>query len=75
MTKPEILDIMLIIGIFTIEKGEEMPDKDLEAQSVAIDEGRQKAPKRELTLWQAITMSIVAILAVAVGTIYGTILF
>ena len=52
-----------------------MPDKDLEAQSVAIDEGRQKAPKRELTLWQAITMSIVAILAVAVGTIYGTILF
>ena len=52
-----------------------MPDKEMEAQKIAIDEGRPKPEKRELTLWEAITMSIVAILAVAVGTIYGTILF
>ena len=52
-----------------------MPKDEIEAQEVAVDEGRSKAPKRELTLFEAITMSIVAILAVAVGTIYGTILF
>lgn len=52
-----------------------MPDKEIQAQKIAIDEGRDEAKKPDLTLWQAITMSIVAILAVAVGTIYGTILF
>jgi len=42
----------------------------------ATNEGRPtQTNQRELTLWEAITMSIVAILAVAVGTIYGTILF
>jgi hypothetical protein len=51
-----------------------MYDKELEAQEVAYDESRVKR-KRDLTLWQAITMSVVSILAVAVGTIYGTILF
>ncbi len=52
-----------------------MPDKEMQAQKVATDEGRPEVSKRELTLWEAITMSIVAILAVAVGTVYGTILF
>jgi len=63
-------------GLFNgVKEGEEMPDKEMKAQKIAIDEGRPEAPKRELTLWEAITMSIVAILAVAIGTIYGTILF
>jgi len=53
-----------------------MPDKEIQAQIVASEsEGRVEPKKRDLTLWQAITMSIVAILAVAVGTIYGTVLF
>ncbi|MEI8061377.1 MAG: hypothetical protein WCG99_03745 [Candidatus Berkelbacteria bacterium] len=52
-----------------------MTEKELRAQTVvAIDEGRVKR-KYDLTLWQALTMSVVAILAVAVGTVYGTILF
>ncbi|MCX6810479.1 MAG: hypothetical protein NTY30_01925 [Candidatus Berkelbacteria bacterium] len=52
-----------------------MTEKKLQVQETAIkDEGRVKR-KSDLTLWQAVTMSIVAILAVAVGTIYGTILF
>ncbi|MEI8061271.1 MAG: hypothetical protein WCG99_03175 [Candidatus Berkelbacteria bacterium] len=50
-----------------------MKDKELEAQ-VVVDEGRVKR-KPDLTLMQAMTMSVVAILAVAVGTVYGTILF
>jgi len=57
-----------------LKEGEEMPDKEMNAQKIAIDEGRVER-SRDLTLWEAITMSIVAILAVAVGTIYGTILF
>ena len=65
---------MLAVGILIIEEGEEMPDKEMKAQKIAIDEGRVER-SRDLTLWEAITMSIVAILAVAVGTIYGTILF
>ena len=51
-----------------------MPDKKLEAQGIDFDEGRVKR-KPDLTLLQAVTMSVVAILAVAVGTVYGTILF
>jgi len=52
-----------------------MTEKELQVQETAIkDEGRVKQ-KSDLTLWQAVTMSIVAILAVAVGTIYGTVLF
>lgn len=51
-----------------------MKDKQLEAQVVAVDESRVKH-KPDLTLAQAISMSVVAILAVAVGTVYGTILF
>lgn len=55
-----------------------MPDKEikaLETAEVKDKEGRPKVKERELTLFEAVTMSIVAILAVAVGTIYGTILF
>ena len=53
-----------------------MPDKEFKAIKIATEEeGRPKAKERELTLFEAVTMSIVAILAVAVGTIYGTILF
>jgi len=52
-----------------------MTDRELQASNVATaNEGRIKR-NSDLTLWQAITMSVVAILAVAVGTIYGTILF
>jgi hypothetical protein len=53
-----------------------MTEKELQLQEVAVEknEGRVK-PKHDLVLWQAITLSVVAILAVAVGTIYGTILF
>ena len=51
-----------------------MNDEEYDAQEVAYDESRVKH-KADLTLWQAITMSVVSILAVAVGTIYGTILF
>ena len=50
-----------------------MTQRELEAQVIA-DEGRVEK-KPDLTLVQAITMSVVAVLAVAVGTIYGTILF
>ncbi|MCX6810234.1 MAG: hypothetical protein NTY30_00645 [Candidatus Berkelbacteria bacterium] len=50
-----------------------MTDQELETQVVA-DESRARG-KPNLTLVQAITMSVVAILAVAVGTVYGTILF
>ncbi|MFA5158268.1 MAG: hypothetical protein WC451_03750 [Patescibacteria group bacterium] len=50
-----------------------MTEKEFEAQVVA-DERRVKR-KPDLTLVQAITMSLVAVLAVAVGTVYGTILF
>jgi len=39
---------MIIIGIFTIEKGEEMPDKEMEAQSVAIDEVGKKRQSASL---------------------------
>ncbi len=49
-----------------------MPE-EIDAQ-VAVDESRVKR-KPDLTFVQAITMSVVAILAVAVGTVYGTILF
>lgn len=53
-----------------------MPDKEIKPYNAAeIDEVRPKAKERELTLFEAVTMSVVAILAVAVGTIYGTILF
>ena len=52
-----------------------MTEKVLKAQNVAFDHEGRSAPTRELTLFEAITMSIVAILAVAVGTVYGTILF
>ena len=52
-----------------------MTDRTLKAQKVAFQDEGRSAPARELTLWEAITMSIVAILAVAVGTVYGTILF
>ena len=52
-----------------------MPDKEFKAIKIATEEGRPKAKERELTLFEAVTMSVVAILAVAVGTIYGTILF
>lgn len=53
-----------------------MPDRDLKAIKVATEEeGRPKVKERELTLFEAVTMSVVSILAVAVGTIYGTILF
>ena len=52
-----------------------MTDDKLQAPEVDVkDEGRIKR-KYDLTLWQALTMSVVAIIAVAVGTIYGTILF
>jgi len=50
-----------------------MTDKALEAQAV-LDEGKVRG-KPDLTIVQAISMSVVAILAVAVGTVYGTILF
>lgn len=50
-----------------------MTEELLEAQE-ATDESRVKR-KPDLTLVQAVTMSVVAILAVAVGTVYGTILF
>ena len=52
-----------------------MTPKALNAQKVAFEDEGRSAPTRELTLFEAITMSIVAILAVAVGTVYGTILF
>jgi len=56
-------------------KEEDMTDRELQASNVATaNEGRIKR-NSDLTLWQAITMSVVAIIAVAVGTIYGTILF
>lgn len=50
-----------------------MSEELLEAQKNA-EESRARG-KPDLTLFQALTMSVVAILAVAVGTIYGTILF
>ncbi|MEI6144603.1 MAG: hypothetical protein WCP91_03315 [Candidatus Berkelbacteria bacterium] len=50
-----------------------MNEKEIAAQEIH-DESRVKR-KPDLTLVQAITMSVVAILAVAVGTVYGTILF
>jgi hypothetical protein len=50
-----------------------MTEQSTDAQVVA-DECRVKR-KPDFTLMRAITMSVVAILAVAVGTIYGTILF
>jgi nitrate reductase NapE component len=53
-----------------------MPDNELKPLNAAENyQGRPKAKERELTLFEAVTMSVVAILAVAVGTIYGTILF
>lgn len=53
-----------------------MTNKELQVQIASVEkEGRYEQGERELTLFEAITMSIVAILAVAVGTIYGTILF
>jgi len=51
-----------------------MNEKELKTVAIA-SEGRDKIPKRDHTLFEAITMSIVAILAVAIGTVYGTILF
>lgn len=50
-----------------------MSEDLLEAQK-AVDESRVRR-KPDLTLVQAVTMSVVAVLAVAVGTVYGTILF
>ena len=50
-----------------------MNQNETTAQEI-VDEPRVKR-KPDLTLVQAITMSVVAILAVAVGTVYGTILF
>jgi len=50
-----------------------MNEKEIAAQEIQ-DEPRVKR-KPDLTFVQAITMSVVAILAVAVGTVYGTILF
>ena len=50
-----------------------MTEKEFEAQVLA-EESRVRG-KPDLTLFQAITMSVVAVLAVAVGTVYGTILF
>ena len=52
-----------------------MTEKELQAQEVAVKNEGSVEHRRDITLWQAITMSIVAIVAVAVGTIYGTLLF
>ena len=62
-----------------------MFEKEILAQTVAGEnedriggkphDAKALRGKPDLMLWQAITMSLVAILAVAVGTIYGTILF
>lgn len=52
-----------------------MTEKELQAQEVATKNEGSAERSRSITLWQAITMSIVAIVAVAVGTIYGTVLF
>ncbi|MCX6812288.1 MAG: hypothetical protein NTW79_01525 [Candidatus Berkelbacteria bacterium] len=49
--------------------------EELQAQTVVAEGEDRVKGKSDLMLWQAITMSLVAILAVAVGTIYGTILF
>ena len=50
-----------------------MSEDLLEAQET-VEESRVRR-KPDLTLFQAVTMSVVSILAVAVGTVYGTILF
>jgi|ADurb_Gel_02_Slu_FD_contig_21_647594_length_201_multi_46_in_0_out_0_1 nitrate reductase NapE component len=50
-----------------------MSEDLLEAQKAAEESRVRRKP--DLTLFQAVTMSVVAILAVAVGTVYGTILF
>jgi hypothetical protein len=50
-----------------------MTEQEIGAQVIA-EESRVKR-KPDLTLLQAISMSVVAIVAVAVGTVYGTILF
>jgi len=52
-----------------------MTDKELKLKAVASENEGSVSQKPDLTLVEAITMSIVAILAVAVGTVYGTILF
>lgn len=52
-----------------------MTDVKLRAQEVAVKDEGSVTQSRDVTLWQAITMSIVAVVAVAVGTVYGTILF
>ena len=63
-----------IIEVY-IKKGEEMTENDYNTQIAEIkNEGRVKV-KNDLTLIEAISMSVVTILAVAVGTMYGTILF
>lgn len=52
-----------------------MSEKEFQAQIASIEnEGRVKV-KNDLTLMQAISMSVVTVLAVAIGTMYGTILF
>ena len=52
-----------------------MTEQELVAQSEAAQDECKVKRKPDLTIIQAITMSVVAILAVAVGTVYGTILF
>ena len=52
-----------------------MTEKELIAQEVTVKDEGSAERSRSITLWQAVTMSIVAIIAVAVGTVYGTILF
>lgn len=73
MTLQFLYAIIVTVGILTTEGN--MPDKEMEAQVQACESGGRVERSRDLTIWQAVTMSIVAILAVAVGTIYGTILF
>lgn len=61
------------VALVTGDAGGKMTEKEFDAQ-VQAEQSRVRG-KPDLTLIQAITMSLVAVMAVAVGTVYGTILF